>query len=95
MTENQKTLLFLLKPRFKGMRIATLLKKSGMTQMELVMAAAGIPDVVKFKTADCTFGYKIVEKAKVTSGLAAPREAIPMHALPTYTGEIKRAGAVV
>lgn len=95
MTENQKTLLFLLKPRSKGMRIDTLLKKSGMTKMEIVMAAKGRGDVVKFKTSDNTFGYKFMDKTIKVAGKAASREAIPMYALPTYTGETKRAGAVI
>jgi hypothetical protein len=95
MTENQKTLLRLIKPRPNGMRVETILKQSGMTKQELIMAVAGMDGVAKFKTCDCTFGYKVVDKTQTVAGLALPRMAVPMHALPTYTGETKRAGAVL
>lgn len=77
------------------MRIETILKRSGMTQTEIIAAASGMDNVVKFKTCDWTFGYKIFDNAQPISRLAMPREAVPMYALPVYRGEIKRAGAVV
>jgi hypothetical protein len=95
MTENQKTLFNLLKPRVLGMRIETILKRSGMTETEIIAAASGMDNVVKFKTCDWTFGYRIFDNAQTVARLALPRNAVPMCALPTYTGETKRAGAVI
>jgi hypothetical protein len=94
MTKNQKILLNLLKPRALGMRIETIIKRSGLTEREVVDTAASLSNVVKYKTSDWTFGYKI-STTKISPGVAEPRKAVPIHALPTYMGETKRAGAVI
>lgn len=97
MTDHQTALLELLKLfPVRGARVETILKRTGMTRKELAAAGDGLGKVVtKEKTTDWNFCYRITPEKRDMTGIAASREAVPMHQLPPYTGETRRAGAVL